>query len=244
MSEDTSKAAPAAQDKLPAETPLGAFIQKDRKTYAVVPRTPLGLVTPEVLERIAAVARGHGIPIIKITSGQRMALVGVRPDDVENVWKDLGMEIGRAVEPCMHYVQACPGSAVCRFGVRDSLGMGGRLDKELAEMGSMPSKLKVGVSGCPFCCAEAYVRDMGIFGKKSGWTVILGGNSGQNPRIGDVVARDVDDDRVVGIARAFVDMWRAGGGKRERTARFVERVGIAEVLSGLGIDAATIGDNR
>ena len=236
MNDDAKTVAKSGQEKLPTETPLGAFIQKDRKTYAVVPKTPLGLVTPEVLERIARVARDHAIPIIKITSGQRMALVGIRPDDVEAVWKDLGMEVGRAVELCFHYVQACPGSAVCRFGVRDSLGMGGRLDREFSGL-DLPAKMKVGVSGCPFCCAEAFVRDVGIFAKKSGWTVVLGGNSGQKPRIGDVVARDVDDDRAVEIARGFVAMWRAGGGKRERAARFVERVGIAEVLKTLGLEA-------
>ncbi len=203
----------------------------------------MGLVTPDVLELIARVAREHSIPTMKITSGQRIALIGVRPDDVEAVWKDLGMEIGRAVELCFHYVQACPGSTVCRFGVRDSLELAGRLDREFAGT-ALPAKMKMGVSGCPFCCAEGFVRDLGVYAKKSGWTVVVGGNSGQKPRIGDVVAIDVEDDRVVEISKAFVAMWKAAGNKRERASRFVERVGISEVLKGLGMEPPAVTDNR
>ncbi|MDF9409971.1 MAG: Nitrite reductase (NAD(P)H) [Pelotomaculum sp. PtaB.Bin013] len=53
--------------------PRGAFIQRDKKTYAIVPRTPAGMVTPEFLETVALVAKKYQIPIIKITSGQRLA---------------------------------------------------------------------------------------------------------------------------------------------------------------------------
>ena len=86
----------------------GAILQRDKKTYAIVPRTPLGLVTPEVLDTIAHVVKKYEIPVIKITSGQRMALVGLQEKDVDQAWKDLGMDVGRATELCVHYVQACP----------------------------------------------------------------------------------------------------------------------------------------
>ena len=70
----------------------GAIIQRDKATYAIVPRTPMGLVTPDVLENIAKVARKHEIPIIKITSAQRMALVGIKPEAVAQIWQELGLK--------------------------------------------------------------------------------------------------------------------------------------------------------
>ena len=62
---------------MPDINPRGAILQRDRKTYAIVPRTPVGLVSPEVLEAISSVVRKYDIPIAKITSGQRLALVGM-----------------------------------------------------------------------------------------------------------------------------------------------------------------------
>jgi NAD(P)H-nitrite reductase large subunit len=205
----------------------GAFIQRDKQTYAIVPRTPMGLVTPDVLENIAAVARKHQIPIIKITSAQRMALVGIKPESVGQIWKELGMGVGPAVEICVHYVQACPGTAVCRFGIQDSLGLGGKLEELFVGM-ELPAKAKIGISGCPMNCGEGYVRDFGAFGKKSGWTVMFGGNSGGKPRIGDVIAEDLSTEDVIELAKKCFDYYRSNAKQRERTARFIERIGIEE----------------
>ncbi len=210
------------------EVPKGAFIQRDEQTYAIVPRTPMGLVTPEILEKIAGVARKHQIPIIKITSAQRMALVGIKPESVSQIWAELGMDIGPAVEVCVHYVQACPGTAVCKFGIQDSLGLGEELEKLFVGT-DLPAKAKIGISGCPRNCAEGYVRDFGAFGKKSGWTVTFGGNSGARPRIGDVVAEDLSSNKVVALAQRCFEYYRDNAKPKERTARFMDRTGIEEL---------------
>lgn len=207
------------------DTPRGAILQRDKKTYAIVPRTPVGLVSPEVLEAISHAVRKFNIPITKITSGQRLALIGIKPDEVDQVWQDLKMEAGPAIELCVHYVQACPGTEVCKFGVRDSLGIGAELEKLYVGM-ELPAKVKIGVSGCPFCCAESYVRDIGLIGRKKGWTVTFGGNSGGRPRIGDVIAEDVSDTEVVALVRRCLDYYRDNVDKKLRTARFIEKTGI------------------
>jgi NAD(P)H-nitrite reductase large subunit len=131
--------------------PRGAFIQRDKKSYAIVPRISAGLVTPDFLENVARVARKYNVPLIKLTSAQRLALVGLNPEDVEKIWQELGADVGPAVGPCVHYVKACPGTAACRFGILDSLGLGLRLEKEFLGM-DLPAKVKIGVSGCPNKC--------------------------------------------------------------------------------------------
>ena len=202
----------------------GAILQRDKKTYAIVPRSPVGVVTPEILEQIAGVVKKYEIPVVKITSGQRMALVGIKEEDVDPAWKDLGLDVGRATELCVHYAQACPGTAVCRFGVQDSLGLGMELEELFAGM-ELPAKVKFGVSGCPMCCGESYVRDVGVLGKKKGWTVIFGGNSGGRPRIGDVIATDLTREDVIALVRRCLEYYAANGKKKERTARFIDRIG-------------------
>jgi len=207
------------------DIPKGAILQRDKETYAIVPRTPVGLVSPEDLERIVKVARKYQIPVIKITSGQRFALVGMKKDDVDKIWEDLGMDVGKATELCLHYVQACPGTAVCKFGVKDSLGLGMEIEKFFSGM-DLPEKVKIGVSGCPFCCGENFVRDIGILGKKKGWTFIVGGSSARRPRIGDVLIEDLSGEEVINLTKQTLEYYQDKAKKRERMARFVDRIGI------------------
>ncbi len=207
------------------DIPKGAILQRDKETYAIVPRTPVGLVSPNDLERIVKVARKYQIPVIKITSGQRFALVGMKKDDVDKIWEDLGMDIGKATELCLHYVQACPGTAVCKFGVKDSLGLGMEIEKFFSGL-DLPAKVKIGVSGCPFCCGESFVRDIGILGKKKGWTFIVGGSSARRPRIGDVLIEDLSGEEVINLTKQTLEYYQDKAKKRERMARFVDRIGI------------------
>jgi NAD(P)H-nitrite reductase large subunit len=214
------------------DTPRGAILQRDKKTYAIVPRTPVGLVSPEVLEAISSVVRKYKIPITKITSGQRLALIGLKRDEIDTIWNELKMEVGPAIGLCVHYVQACPGTEVCKFGVRDSLGMGATLEKLFVGM-DLPAKVKIGVSGCPFCCAESYMRDIGLIGKKKGWVITFGGNSGGRPRIGDIIAEDIDDTAAVKLVQRCLEFYRDNVDKKLRTARFVEKTGIEAIKKGV-----------
>ena len=215
--------------------PKGAILQRDKETYAIVPRVPVGLLTPENLDKLSLVARKYKIPILKIVSGQRIALVGIRGDDIfENIWNELAMEPGKATGLCVHYVQACPGTAVCKLGVQDSLGLGLELEKLFTGM-DLPAKVKIGVSGCPMTCGESFVRDIGVQGKKNGWTFIFGGNSGGHPRIGDILAEDLTTDQVLELAKKSLEYYQANGKKRERTARFIERTGIEAMKKALGL---------
>lgn len=215
-----------------SDDPRGAILQRDKTTYAIVPRTPAGLVSADILEALARVVRKYDIPIAKITSGQRLALVGLKKEQVEQVWQELELDVGRAIELCLHYVQACPGTAVCRFGQQDSLGLGLELEKTFAEM-ETPAKLKIGVSGCPMCCAESYLRDIGLIGKKSGWTVTFGGNAGGRPRVADVLAENLSREEAIQLAERCIAFYNASGKKKERTARMVERLGSDAVRQGV-----------
>ncbi|MBC2716395.1 MAG: NAD(P)/FAD-dependent oxidoreductase [Desulfobacteraceae bacterium] len=205
----------------------GAILQRDKKTYAIVPRTPAGVLSIENLEAITLVVKKYNIPITKITSGHRLALVGIAKEDIDAVWSDLNIGIGRATELCLHYVQACPGTAVCSFGVQDSLGLGMELEQIFAEK-TLPAKFKIGVSGCQFCCGESFVRDIGLVGKKNGWKMIFGGNSGKKPRIGDVVAEDLSKDEVIRIIDSCLAYYLENAKKKERASRFLDRIGVEE----------------
>lgn len=212
---------------MPVTPPQNAILQRDKKTYAIVPRIPGGLLKNEHLKALSEVTEKYKIPIVKITSGQRIALVGLEAKDLDSIYNDLGMEPGRATELCLHYVQACPGTEVCKFGIQDSLGFGIQIEKILSDI-TLPAKFKIGVSGCQFCCAESFVRDLGLIGKKNGWTLIFGGNAGNRARIGDVIGTDLADEEAIELLKRCIDYYSKNGKKKERTSRFIERIGIEE----------------
>lgn len=207
--------------------PKNAILQRDQKTYAIVPRIPGGLIKRDHLLAIARAVEKYDIPIVKITSGQRIALVGLQECDLNNIYADLKMDPGKATELCLHYVQACPGTEVCRFGVRDSLGFGIKVENLLADM-DLPAKLKLGISGCQFCCAESFVRDIGLVGKKNGWTLTFGGHSGNRARVGDIIAKDISDDEAMQMITKLLLFYIKNARKKERTSRFIDRFGVEE----------------
>jgi len=210
----------------------GAILQRDGKTYGVSTRTPGGIVSPEHLERVAAVARKYGVPLVKITSGQRIALLDIPEAQLEGVFQDLGADADRTGGPCLHFVQACLGTETCRFGVQDSLGLAREVEARFRDR-TFPAKLKIGVSGCPRSCGESHTRDIGFLGSARGWTVIFGGNGGTRPRIGDVIARNLSTDDALDLAGRLLEYYQARANPKERTARFMERVGMGTLKAEL-----------
>ena len=210
----------------------GAILQRDGKTFAIVTRVPGGFVTPEALENLAAVARDHQVPIVKLTSGQRFMLIGIPEEDLAAIYRDLGTLGERETAPCVKYVQTCLGTDVCKYGVQDSTTLGLELEEKYHGV-TFPAKLKFGVSGCLRCCGESYIRDIGIIGTQQGWTVVFGGNSGRRPTIGTVVAENLSRDDALDLVQRLLEYYQYNALPKERTARFLERIGFERLRSEL-----------
>lgn len=210
----------------------GAIIQKDKETYAVAPHIPCGVVTPDLLRKLADTAEKYNAKALKITGATRMAIVGIREEDIDNVWKDLGMAPGAAVGLCVRSVRACPGTTFCKLGKQDSLGMGLKLDAQYHGM-ELPGKCKMSVSGCPINCAESWVRDVGLFGRADGWTLVVGGNAGTNPRIAQELAAGLSDDQALEKVQQVIQYYKEYAKKGERLGTMIDRIGFEAVKASL-----------
>lgn len=201
----------------------------NQKTYFVLPHFDAGLLSPEDLEHLAELARRYRIPKTKITGAQRVAFLGMEPEALEALRAELHIpESQPHTRNRVHYVQACPGSAWCRFGHQDALALGGRI-KTLELDGPLPAKVKVGISGCRFCCCESWLRDVGLVGESKGWRLSFGGNGAGRPRIGDLVADGLSDDQAVDLVRKTLNYYLRTTRFKSRSARFVERHGIEDL---------------
>jgi len=210
----------------------GAILQRDGKTYGIMTHTPSGMVTPEDLEHIASVGRRFHIPIIKITSGQRMILAGIPADDVDSVMKELGTLGMPDLGPCVKFVQACLGTESCKWGSQDSIGLASKIEA-LVQDKKFPAKVKIGVSGCQRCCSESHLRDIGLIGTTRGWIVLFGGNGGKKPRFADPIAYGLSDSEACDLVGRLLEFYQKNGETQERTARFMERIGIDTLKSEL-----------
>ncbi|TAN64803.1 MAG: NAD(P)/FAD-dependent oxidoreductase, partial [Magnetospirillum sp.] len=204
-----------------------ANIQKDG-TYSVIPRMWGGITTPDELRAIAAVADKYEVTEIKVTGGQRLGLYGLRKDQLPGVWADLnaaGMVSGHAYAKGLRTVKTCVGLDWCRFGTQDSTGLGIKLEKLLWATWT-PHKFKLAVSGCPRNCAEATIKDLGVVCVEAGYDLVIGGNGGIEVRITDPLVRVATEEEVLEYTGAFMQLYREEARYLDRTAPWVERVGV------------------
>jgi len=205
-----------------------ANIQKDG-TYSVIPRFMGGQTSAKELRAIADVVEKYDIPSVKVTGGQRLDMLGVKKADLPDVWRDLkekgDLISGHAYAKALRTVKTCVGKEWCRFGVQDSTTLGVELE-QLTWGSFMPHKFKMAVSGCPRNCAESSIKDFGVVCLESGYELQVGGNGGTKLRGADVLCRVKTPEEVKQYCLAFVQLYREQGHYFERTAPYIERVGL------------------
>ncbi len=213
----------------------GAILQRDKATFAIAPHIPGGIITDfDMLRRLADVAEKYQVKAIKLTSAQRMALVGLQEADLDQVWHELGMMPGAAIGLCVRSVKICPGTDFCRIGLQDAVKVGLALDSKYHGF-ELPYKLKIGVSGCPNSCSESAGKDIGLVGFKNGWQVSAGGFlSGIKPRLGDVIAADLDDYQAMQLVDRIIE-WYIKVNKKRRLGKIIDEVGLETFKQELGL---------
>ncbi|ABA88026.1 sulfite reductase, assimilatory [Syntrophotalea carbinolica DSM 2380] len=211
----------------------GAIVQRDQETFAIAPHIPGGITSPEILRKIADVAEKFNAKALKLTSAQRIAIVGIDEDKLDEVWEAVGEKPGAAIGMCVRSVKICPGTTFCKRGQQDSVGVGLELDKVYHGM-DLPWKFKIGVSGCANDCGEACIKDLGLIGTPKGWNVMVGGNGGGMPRLSQKLVEHVPtDEEAIQIVAKVVDWFKANN-RKGRIGKFVQEMGLdafrAEVL--------------
>jgi nitrite reductase (NADH) large subunit len=215
-------------------------IQKDG-TFSVIPEIPGGICTSEDLRRIAHVADKYAVPLIKLTGGQRIDLVGIAKSDLPGVWRDLGMPAGYAWAKSYRTCKSCIGVDYCRFGLGDSMGLATSIERRFRGLDT-PGKLKLATAGCPRNCSEALVKDVGAVAVEGGkWELYVGGAAGSHVRKGDLLCVVDSHEAVLKMAGRFIQYYRENAKYKERTYAFVERVGIARLRAIVVDDSEGLG---
>ncbi len=208
-----------------------ANIQKDG-TFSVVPRVYAGVITPQELMKIAQVAQKYNVPMVKLTGGQRIDLLGVKKEDLPHMWKDLGMPSGHAYAKTMRTCKSCVGIDFCRYGLGASIKLASVIEHRFQGI-ETPHKMKMAVAGCPRNCSEALIKDVGVVAIEGGkWEVYIGGGAASIIRKADLLCVEESEEAVVRTIGRFMQYYREHAKYAERTYSFVARLGV-EVLKNI-----------
>ena len=187
-----------------------------------------GITTPKELRAIADAADKYMVPTVKVTGGQRIDLLGVKGEDLPDIWADLnaaGMVSGHAYSKGLRTVKTCVGTDHCRFGTQDSTGLGIKLEKELWGAWT-PHKLKLGVSGCPRNCAEATCKDIGVICVDSGYQISIGGAAGMDVRETELLMQVATEHEAINVIKAITQLYRENAKYLDRIYKWMGKVGI------------------
>lgn len=194
------------KDDIPAKA---AILQRDQETYAIM--TPLlgGVMDLATARKIADVCDSFQVSTLKVTGAQRLALIGLREEDIDSVYESLGTEPQRGTELCRQYIKVCPGDSYCTRGQKDTISFARKLEAAFYPFPKITSKVKIGVAGCFNSCVEPAIKDIGLIGLKSGWIVMAGGAGGKEPVLGEVIAKNKTDEEVIELLEKILKYYRA-----------------------------------
>jgi len=201
----------------------GAVVQRDKETYAIAPHIPGGITDSAMLRKIADVADKYQAQALKLTSAQRIAIVGIAEEDIDQAWRDVGEEPGNVIGMCVRSVKICPGTTFCKRGQQNSVEVGMSMDERYHGL-QLPWKFKMGISGCVNDCAEGCVKDIALVGTPKGWNVMVGGNGGAQPRLSHKLFQHVPSDaEALEIVDKLVN-WFKEQDRRCRLGKFLEEM--------------------
>lgn len=215
--------------------PPGTILQQDG-TYAIIPHLPGGLITdPDLLLRIADVAKKYQVTALRLTAGQRIALVGFNKEDVATAWTELNIAPGAVTGNCVRKVKFCPGTSFCKRGVQDAIALGTDLDRHYHGM-DLPSKFNISVSGCPRKCMDTLINDFGLLGTPKGWAVYVGGSGGINPCFAHLLAKNCDHPSILALLEQTIAWYKDHAKNTERIGETIARLGLDSLKAKLRVN--------
>jgi NAD(P)H-nitrite reductase large subunit len=186
----------------------GAILQRDEESYAITARALGGVLDIASARRIADVVEKFGIKMIKITGDNRLALIGIKEEQIDDVYEELGIQPKSGTALCQQYIKVCPGESFCLRGQQDTLALAGKIQERFFPYPKIKSKVKIGVAGCFNSCAEPAIKDIGLIGLPKGWVLMVGGAGGKEPMLAETLARDLNDDQVLDLMEKILRYYK------------------------------------
>lgn len=195
-----------------------------KRRYAITPNIRGGFILPETLENIARVAKKYN-GVLKLTSGQRIIITNLKEEELPAIWEELGMEPAVLSQNSVKNVEMCP-AGFCKRVKYNTIGLSMKLSRKYLQM-ETPCRTKIGVAGCRNACGGVYGKDIGVIADVNGLLMITaGGSSGFNPRIGDIIVRDLTEEQTLKFIEKLFDYYKEVAEPGEKLGFLIDRIGL------------------
>lgn len=199
---------------------------------------PAGDITDAQMFALADLADEYSLGEIRGTHHQNLVLTDVKISDLYALWQKLvALKLARANIGTLTDMIVCPGFDYCALANATTHNIAESIEKQFNDLDYLYDlgEIRLNMSGCMNACAHHHVGDIGILGvdkKGEHWYQIsLGGNSGENAKLGDILGRAVAADEVAKTIATIVDVYKTNRIESdehiETFAQAVERLGIA-----------------
>ena len=199
---------------------------------------PAGDTTDQQMFALADLADEYSLGEIRATHHQNLVLGDVKITDLYALWQKLvNLKLARANIGTLTDMIVCPGFDYCALANATTHNIAESIEKQFNDLDYLYDlgDIRLNMSGCMNACAHHHVGDIGILGvdkKGEHWYQIsLGGNSGENAKLGQILGRAVAADEVAQTIATIVDVYKneriESDEHIETFAQAVERLGIA-----------------
>ncbi len=243
----------ASQDKLAAQFEDSEFVrwfnQNTRehkvKGYQVVIISlkhfmqDTGDITATQMRVVADLADKYSFGEVRGTHHQNLVLTDVKLEEVYEVYQVLKQyDLARPNIGLLTDIISCPGFDYCSLANASTLNIVNQVNQYFQDADFVHDigEIRLNMSGCMNACAHHHVADIGILGvdkKGEHWYQIsLGGSSGQNAKLGDILGKSVPVDAVAAtvddILQVYLKYRQAADTDfgSETFAEVVDRIGI------------------
>lgn len=198
-------------------------IRNGKRTYSITPHIPGGFIIIDTMKKITNVCEKYN-GVLKITSGQRILITNLREEDIPFIWNELEMEPAVKSTNSVKNVEMCP-AGFCKREKFNTISTGMKLSKKYTWM-EMPCRTKIGVAGCRNACGSVYSKDVGLIADKTGFIVCAGGSGGYNPRLADVIAKDLTEKEALKMIDNIFEYYKENAEPGEKLGFFIDRIGL------------------
>ncbi|MFQ6086008.1 MAG: 4Fe-4S binding protein [Candidatus Bathyarchaeia archaeon] len=141
----------------------GYIVQRDPEYFTVRLRVPGGSLSSEQLMRLGEIAEKYGQRRVHLTARQGVQVPWVRYGQLGKITKELE-EIGTPPGSCgprVRNISSCVGAPECPYANANTYELARKIDEAFFGR-DLPTKLKIGITGCPNSCAKPQVNDIGV----------------------------------------------------------------------------------
>jgi NAD(P)H-nitrite reductase large subunit len=160
----------------------------------------------------------------RFTATSQIAISGFEESDFPELVEHF-QRFMKTIEKKKTAIVSSSGCGNCKYGIGDTSSVV-RTIGEMHFNEPLPAKCKIAIAGCSRCCTMPFVRDVGLIPSPHGWKLIFGGNGGGKPRIGDIIAENVQERDLLGLVYNCLQIYGKYAQPKQRTSRFMEEFGV------------------